>query len=111
MGSPAADRPDPSGLREFADRNNLSTDEPEALTDEDLARRYAETAQIAPAKRKVPTSGLLVLAAEQQRLDVVSVLLPKLPMPLAGGMSSDDRPYAAFRALRIITTGIDHETW
>lgn len=98
-------------LREWADRNDLSTDEPETVADEDLTRRYAEIAQIAPAKRKVPMADLLVLAAELQRLDVVSVLLPKLPMPLAGGMSSDDRPYAAFRALRIVTTGIDHETW
>ncbi|MEV5576425.1 hypothetical protein AB0L06_40885 [Spirillospora sp. NPDC052269] len=98
-------------LHEWAERNNLSTDEPSDPADEDLARRYAEITQIPPAKRQVPTVDLLILAARQGRLDVVLALLPKLPMPTHGGMSSYDRPYAAFNALRIATTGIDHETW
>ncbi|WP_026411289.1 WD40 repeat domain-containing protein [Actinomadura oligospora] len=98
-------------LREWAERNNLAADEPADQADEDLARRYAEITQIPPAKRQVPTADLLIRAARQHRLDAVLALLPKLPMPTHGGMSSHDRPFAAFNALRIVTTGIDHETW
>ncbi|MFC5183576.1 hypothetical protein [Actinomadura harenae] len=98
-------------LRDWAERNNLAADEPGVPADEDLARRYAEITQIPPAKRQVPTADLLIQAARQHRLDAVLALLPKLPMPTYAGMSSHDRPFAAFSALRIVTTGIDHETW
>ncbi|GAA3466597.1 hypothetical protein [Nonomuraea roseola] len=38
-------------------------------------------------------------------------VLPKVPMPSYGGISSHDRPSVAFSALRIVTTGIDREIW
>ncbi|WP_067821825.1 WD40 repeat domain-containing protein [Actinomadura kijaniata] len=98
-------------LRAWAERNGLAVAEPEEPVDDDLARRYAEIARIPPAQRQGPTVELLRRAAGQGRIDAVLDLLPKVPMPLYGGMSSHDRPYAAFSALRIVTTGIDHETW
>ncbi|MEV6151288.1 WD40 repeat domain-containing protein [Nonomuraea sp. NPDC052129] len=98
-------------LREWAERNRLAVVEPRERADEDLARRYAEIARIPPAQRQGPTVDLLLRAAEQRRLSAVLDLLPKVPMPSFGGISSHDRPYAAFSALRIVTTGVDHETW
>ncbi|GAA1595040.1 hypothetical protein GCM10009678_91360 [Actinomadura kijaniata] len=98
-------------LHAWAERNGLAVAEAEEPVDEDLARGYAEIARIPPAQRQGPTVELLRRAAGRGRIDAVLDLLPKVPMPLYGGMSSHDRPYAAFGALRIVTTGIDHETW
>ncbi|MDF2709973.1 MAG: hypothetical protein K0R62_5625 [Nonomuraea muscovyensis] len=98
-------------LHEWAERNGLAIVEPREPVDEDLARRYAEIARTPPAQRQGPTVDLLLRAAEQGRLSAVLDLLPKVPMPSDGGISSRDRPYAAFSALRIVTTGIDHEIW
>ncbi|MFC4007468.1 WD40 repeat domain-containing protein [Nonomuraea purpurea] len=98
-------------LREWAERNGLAVVEAREPVKEDLARRYAEVARFPPARRQEPTVDLLLRAAEQGRLSAVLDLLPKVPMPASGGISSYDRPYAAFSALRIVTTGIDHEIW
>ncbi|MFC8669299.1 WD40 repeat domain-containing protein [Streptomyces sp. NPDC057199] len=98
-------------LHEWAERNGLAVTEPREPVDEDLARRYAEIVQVPPARRQGPTVDLLLQAAEQGQLSAVLDLLPKVPMPSYGGISSHDRPYAAFSALRIVTTGIDHEIW
>ncbi|MCP2342507.1 WD40 repeat domain-containing protein [Actinomadura rupiterrae] len=96
-------------LHDWADRNNLAADEPDEPVD--LARSYAEIRQTPPAQRKAPTAHLLVQAAEQGNLSAVLDLLPRLPMPLYGGMTSHDRPYAALSALRITISGVDAETW
>ncbi|MFC5186942.1 WD40 repeat domain-containing protein [Actinomadura harenae] len=96
-------------LREWAERNGLSPDEPDE--DADLARRHAEIELIPPAQRQGPIADLLIRAAGRHRIDAVLALLPKLPMPSCDGLSSHERPYAALSALRIVTAGVDHETW
>ncbi|MDX3230826.1 hypothetical protein [Streptomyces sp. ME19-01-6] len=117
----------PRLLRDWADRENLWVEDdlrvaernaaggrPDLPGDDDvqrLGRRYEEVARIPPAKRRGPTADLIRQAAECRHLSAVLDLLPAVPMPSHGGISSDDRPYVAFSALRIATTGVDAETW
>ncbi|MEV1243056.1 hypothetical protein [Nonomuraea sp. NPDC049750] len=48
---------------------------------------------------------------DDRHLSAVLALLPELPMPFYGGISSNDRPWVAFTALRIVTTGVDVDPW
>ncbi|XVQ08033.1 hypothetical protein ACQP1W_36475 [Spirillospora sp. CA-255316] len=98
-------------MHEWAERNDLAIQEPLGPGAEALAQGYEKLARTPPAKRKSPTVGLILHAAEYGHISAILDLLPGVPMPSPGGIMSSDRPYAAFSALRIVTTGIDAETW
>ncbi|GAA2444587.1 hypothetical protein GCM10010191_71600 [Actinomadura vinacea] len=98
-------------MHEWAERNNLAIQEPLGPGAEALAQGYEKLARTPPAKRKSPTVGLILHAAVYGHISAILDLLPGVPMPSPGGIMSSDRPYAAFSALRIVTTGIDAETW
>ncbi|MEV4012577.1 WD40 repeat domain-containing protein [Nonomuraea angiospora] len=78
---------------------------------EALAQARAELLRMPPGRRHGPTVKLAVQAAECRHLGAVLALLPELPMPSYGGISSNDRPWVASTALRIVTTGVDVDPW
>ncbi|MGW4957955.1 WD40 repeat domain-containing protein [Nonomuraea sp. NPDC004186] len=78
---------------------------------EALAQARAELLRMPPGRRHGPTVKLTVQAAECRHLSAVLALLPELPMPSYGGISSHDRPWVASTALRIVTTGVDVDPW
>jgi hypothetical protein len=93
---------------------NAAEGRPAEPSDEDtgaLARTHAEILRMPPARRQGPTVQLAIQAAECRHLGAVLDLLPRLQMPSHGGMSSHDRPWVAYSALRIVTTGVDIEPW
>ncbi|MEU9117740.1 hypothetical protein AB0D04_39930 [Streptomyces sp. NPDC048483] len=122
-----AEHGQPRLLREWADRENLWVEDdlpvgernaaggrPDRPGDDDvqrLGRAYEEITHMPPATRQGPTADLIRRAAECRHLSAVLDLLPAVPMPSYGGISGDDRPYVAFSALRIATTGMDAEIW
>ncbi|MEO3867482.1 WD40 repeat domain-containing protein [Nonomuraea sp. B12E4] len=78
---------------------------------EALSRARAELLRTPPARRQHPTAGLALTAAECRHLSAVLALLPELPMPYRGGIASHDRPWVAYSALRVVTTGVDLDPW
>ena len=85
--------------------------EPSADEIQALAQAHAEILRAPRARRQAPTAELIRNAAKCRHVGAVLDLLPQLQMPSMYGINSNDRPWVAHSALRIITTAVDVEVW
>lgn len=84
--------------------------EPSAEDIQALAQAHTEILRAPRAHRQGPTAELIRNAAKCRHVGAVLDLLPQLRMP-GYGANSNNRPWVAYSALRIITTAVDIEVW
>ncbi|WP_067830846.1 WD40 repeat domain-containing protein [Actinomadura kijaniata] len=76
-----------------------------------LTEAHAKLLKLPRAKRQAETATLIRQAAGAGHLSAALDLLPLLPQPDDGGISSLDRPWVALSTLRLAATGADVEVW